>query len=231
MPPVIHVPPPDGGSAGAGGAPGVDDDPVRVVGDVVLLNDFAEQTAVAFVEPADLRAQGQNGVVQGRWNGSDPFSLDGLPRNGAVWTEVTPLAGDALVTLQPMNTLEQGSPDIVQRRLAVVSASEIDFALGTISSPSTPDPRRAQAVLVATENDVPTSGVSVSAVGVEAVIYVDSGVYSDVATETDGSGVVLLANVAVPSTGAIIVRYEGEVAGSAELRLVAGAVTYGGIGN
>jgi hypothetical protein len=230
VPPVIHEPPPDGGSAGAGGEPGTDE-PVRVQGDVVLLNDIAAKAAVAFVESAELRAQAPNGDVRGTWNGSDPFSLEGVPRSAGVWTEVTPFAGDALVTLQPMNTLSPGSPEVIETRLAVVSALEIELALGAISTPLTPDPRRAQAVLLASKNDVATAGVSVSATGVEAVIYVDGGVYTDAATETDASGVVVLANVPVPSTGSIIVRYEGEVSGSSELRLVAGGVTYGGIGN
>jgi hypothetical protein len=189
----------------------------------VLLINIPAVEATDFVEPADIVVKGQNGDLRGRWNGSDPFSIDGVEQSPGVWVEATPLGGDALLTVQPVNTLKPEAPRVVDQDLLVVSASEIELALGAISSPLTPNPTRAQVVLVAQENDEGLAGVQVSAPDAEAVIYLDNGAYTDTATETDSSGIVVLANV--PPDSSYVVTLTGELTTTAVLRLVSGGVT------
>jgi hypothetical protein len=196
---------------------------------VELFVNIPDVASTDFVEPADILVEGENGNVMGRWNGGDLFSIDGVARRAGVWALATPFGGDALRTMQPVDTSRPNASGVVQTRLQVVSASEIELALGAISSPLTPNPSRAQAVLVATEGQLPASGVSVSAPGAEAVIYVQNGAYTVADTVTDSSGVFILANV--PPTDSFTVTLSGEVEASAELRLVSGGVTFGGVGN
>jgi hypothetical protein len=224
---VGHVPP--GGSAGAGGESGTSGDPVRLVGTVELLVNIPDVGTTDFFEPAEIVIEGENGNVTGRWNGSDPFSIDGVARRAGVWVLATPFQGDALRTLQPVDTRKPNASGVVETRLQVVSASEIELALGAISSPLAQNPARAQAILVAMEGQIPASGVSVSAPGAEAIIYVQNGAYTDAETVTDSSGVFLLANV--PPSESFTVTLSGDVDGSAELRLVSGGVTLGAVGN
>ena len=223
---VGHVPP--GGSAGAGGESGTDE-PVRLVGDVSLLVNIPALEATDFVEQVDILVEGQDGDVRGSWNALDPFSIDGVAQGAGVWAEATPLAGDALRTVQPIDTSDPNASGVVETELLVVSASEIDLALGAISVPLTPNPARAQAVLVAHRNGRPVAGVRVTAPGAEAVIYLDNGAYTDTEMATDFSGVFVLANV--PPSGTYTVTLSGAVNASADLRLVSGGVTLGIVGN
>jgi hypothetical protein len=230
IPPVTHVPPGDG-EGGAGGSPS-SDDAVRLLGDVVLLDDIAGLTASDFVEPADLRVEGRSGDVTGRYLGTDGFDLDGVASTRTTWAEVAPGPGDALLTLQPVDTSRPNDANEVRTTLTVVRESELDRAFSVISSPLARNPGAAQLVLVVQKGDRGASGVGVLARAAEAVIYVDNGGFSDIVTTTDGSGIVVLANVPAdswPGSG-VTVTLTGAVTGIWDLRVVRGGVTFAGIG-
>jgi hypothetical protein len=232
-PGIIGGVPPIDGSGGAAGDSGSGDTPVRLEGEVRILNDIAAFAAALFMEPAELLVEGQNDDVRGRWTGLEPtFVLDGVQRAPATWAQATP-GVEALRTLQPINTLSPNSAGVVTTVLTVVRTSELDAAFASLTMPITRDQTRAQAILVALKDKQPASGVRVTVLGVESVIYLDNGAFSDAATVTDRSGMFLLANVpAVPWPGTgVVVTLSGAVTGRFDLRLVTGGVTLGGVGN
>jgi hypothetical protein len=230
-PPVTHVPPGDG-EGGAGGSPSGGDEAVRLLGDVLLLDDIPALAASRFVEPAELRIEGRSGDVTGRYLGTDPFSLDGVASAQTTWAQVTPGPGDALLTLSPVDTSRPNDAGEVETSLTVVRESELDRAFSVISSPVSRNPGAAQLVLVVQRGGRGASGASVIARAAEAVIYVDNGGFSDIVTTTDGSGIVVLANVPAdswPGSG-VTVTLTGTVTGIWDLRVVRGGVTFAGIG-
>jgi hypothetical protein len=226
--PVGHPPPPGtGGTGGGGGAPG-DDGPVRLVGEVRSLDDLISFTGTTYRDPVELLVEGEGTDVRGNWTGADAtFSLDGVKSAEAVWARATPLLTDALPTLQPLDTRFPNASGVVNRPLTVVRTLQIDLAFSVLTLPVVRDSSMAQVVLVTTKDRVPAAGISVSAPGVEAVIYADNGAFSDAVDSTDPTGIVLLANV--PGSG-VTVTLSGEVIGHWDLRVVSGGVTLVGLG-
>jgi hypothetical protein len=230
--PVGH-PPPDGtggtgGTGGGGGAPG-EDGPVRLVGEVRSLDDLITFSGTTYRDPVELLVEGEGPDVRGSWTGADTtFSVDGVRSAAAVWAQATPLLMDALRTLQPLDTRFPDDSGVVIRPLTVVKSLPIDLAYSVLTLPVLRDESMAQVVLVTTKDDVPAEGISVSAPGVEAVIYADNGGFSDAVNSTDPTGIVMLANV--PGSG-VTVTLSGEVIGHWDLRLVSGGVTLAGVGN
>ncbi|HEX6273840.1 MAG TPA: hypothetical protein VFZ53_12415, partial [Polyangiaceae bacterium] len=230
IPPVTHVPPGDG-EGGAGGSSS-EDEAVRLLGDVVLLDDIPGLTASRFVESADVRVEGMSGDVTGRYLGADAFAIDGVARGQTTWAQVGPAPGDALLTLQPVDTSRPNDADEVETTLTVVRESELARAFSVIASPVTQNPGAAQLVLVVHKENRGASGVGVIARAAEAVIYVDNGSFSDIVETTDESGIVVLANVPAdtwPGSG-VTVTLVGTVNGIWDLRVVRGGVTFAGIG-
>jgi hypothetical protein len=217
-----------GGTVGGGGASG-EDSPVQLVGEVRSLDDIAAFAGAVYRDRAELLVEGHDADVRGTWTGADEtFSLDGVLRANVVWARVTPGLADALPTLQPMDTLVDGSPEVIERNLTVVRESQIDLAFNVLALPVVRDTSLAQAVLVATKDNLPAEGIQVRADAAEAVIYADNGGFSDAVTSTDPTGIVLLANV--PGSG-VTVELSGEGTGRFDLRLLAGGVTVAGVGN
>jgi hypothetical protein len=228
---VGHVPP-SSGDAGAGGESGGGEGPVRLGGDVWILNDLPRLTATRFQEPADLVVDGESGDVTGRYTGFDPFSLDGVKRSTATWVLATPGPGDALPSLQAVDTSKPTDAGGVTVELTVARESELERAFSVISQPIAPNSMAAQVVLAVQKGERAAAGVRVTALDAEAVIYVEGSSFSDTVTETDSSGIVVLANVPAsgwPGSG-VTVTLAGEVTGRWDLRVVRGAVTIAGIG-
>ena len=232
-PPVIGGAPTPGDDAGAGGDSGGTDEPVRLTGDVLFLHDLSGLGASVLSEPAELLVEGSMRDVMGRFNGIDPFSLDGVQRATTTWALATPGPGGALATLQPVNTSQPNDDGVVDTSLTVMSESEIDTAYAVISMPIARDVTRAQAVLVVRKDKRPVADVRVTTGSTETVIYADSGGFSDTVTATDPTGIVLLANLSAsawPGSG-VTVTLTGAVVGRWDLRVVSGAVTFAGVGN
>jgi len=120
----------------------------------------------------------------------------------------------------------------VTTELTVVRESELARAFSVITQPVMLDVTKAQAVLVVQKGNRRVAGVRVLAPTAEAVIYVENGAFSDTATETDASGIVVLANVpssAWPGSG-VTLTLSGAVSGRWDLRVVTRGVTFAGIG-
>jgi hypothetical protein len=229
-PNIGQVPPP-GGEGGSGGSSSDGDDPVRLMGELVLLDDIPDLRASPLREPADLLVEGAEGDVEGRYDGIDSFSLDGVLQASVAWALATPGPGDTLPTLQPVDTTRPNTEGAVTTTLTVVRESELDRAFSLLSLPISRDPANAQVVVVVMRNQRGAAGVQVVAPAAEIVVYAENGGFSDTATSTDASGVVVLANVPAsdwPGSG-VAVTLTGTVAGRWDLRVVSGAVTFAGI--
>jgi hypothetical protein len=223
-------PPDDGGS---GGESGEDDSAVRLQGDVRVLDSIAALEASTWPDSVELLVEGRSQDVMGRWNGSDPFLLDGVKRGPTIWAQASPGPGDALRTLQPIDTTVANPSGVVETSLTIVRASELDVAFSVLALPITRDEARAQLVVVALSQGRAAAGVSVRADAADVVIYVDNGGFTDTATSTDGSGIFLLANVpavAWPGSG-VTVTLSGSVSGRWDLRAVSGGVTFAAVGD
>jgi hypothetical protein len=230
---VGHVgqPPPNGG---AGGESGGDDSPVRLEGEVRILNDIVALAASTFTDTAAIVVEGDPTAVLGQWNGTDPFSISGVRRASAVWAQVTPTGGDALRTLAPIDTSRANSSGVVSTVLTVVRASELDAAYGVLSMPLARDSSKAQAILAVLDGGRPAAGIRVLVPGAEAVVYAENGTFSDDATSTDTSGLVLVANIpSVPWPGATVnVTLTGSTTTSRwDVKVVTDGVTLAGVGN
>jgi len=200
---------------------------------VSVLDSIAALEASTWPDSVDLLVEGRSGDVRGLWNGIDPFSIDGVKRGPTIWAQATPGPGDALRTLQPIDTSVPNAAGVVQTELTIVRASELDVAFSVLALPVTREEARAQLVLVALSQNRPAAGVSVLAPAAEVVIYVDNGGFTDTATTTDNSGIFLLANVpsvAWPGSG-VTVTLSGAVSGRWDLRAVSGTVTFAAVGD
>jgi hypothetical protein len=221
-----------GGSSGSSGASGSSNTPVELGGTVLRLNDldFGSAPADAYRDVARVTAEGAAAVsVSVDYNGFDPFVLTGVRRAEQVWTLVEPgdTSADAMPTLQPLFTLDAASSGALELDVALLRESVLDAAYSVVPNPVVVEPSRAQVVLLFLDGDDPIPGVSVSAPTAARVIYAAGGTYSDDATETDDTGLVLLANLPAgdwPGSAAQV-TVSGAAVGSFATRIVADAVT------
>lgn len=221
-----------GGSSGSSGASGSSNTPVELGGTVLRLNDldFGSSPAEAYRDAARVTAEGAAAVsVSVDYNGFDPFVLTGVRRAEQVWTLVEPAdsSADAMPTLQPLFTLDAASSGALELDVALLRESVLDAAYSVVPNPVVVEPSRAQVVLLFLDGDDPIPGVSVSAPTAARVIYAAGGTYSDDATETDDTGLVLLANLPAGDWpgSAVQVTVSGAAVGSFATRIVADAVT------
>ena len=228
-----------GGSAGDKGEGGSDagvSSGVELTGNVRVLNDDLDlDTSSLLIGAVDLKTDGQNGKsVTGHWNGADPFKLSNVPPSTGAWvlaTPQSPVADDALPAVDAVRTDVTDSSGTVTLSLYLVHATSLDhvFALATI--PLTRDASKAQIILRFTSKSsasaAPISGLNITAGSAEDVLYGASSSFSDVATETDNTGVAVLANVPGAAwPGALItVQLAGAKTAGAQVRAVSGAVT------
>lgn len=220
---------------GEGGAPS--SETVSLTGNVELLFDNGRfDTGEIFTDAAEVRTTRADGkVTTAAWNGVDPFSLQGLPVDDAVWLLVTPpnaKANDAVPTFEPVVTTHPDAAGRVAADLGLVRDSTIDGIFTALSVPVQRDNNLAQVVLKLVERGggsglTPLTGVSVHADAAAGVSYAVSGGYSDVATATDTTGVAVVLNVpAAKWPGALVsVQFSGQKTGGAQVRAVTGAVS------
>jgi hypothetical protein len=230
---------PEGGSGSVGeGGSANSDDPVELTGNVLLLNDDLNFTAgTLFTDQVELRTEDASGRdVKGLWNGSDPFSIAKVKQTSLLWVLATPqtgLASDALPAVEPVSTDDPDAMGRVNVTLALVRASTLEQILDLASVPLTLDSSKAQIILLLKQrvsgagDPPPIAGVTVTAPGTEGVLYGASGGFSDVATETDASGVVILANVGSAGwPGALVsANFSGARTSGARVPAVTGAVS------
>jgi hypothetical protein len=108
----------------------------------------------------------------------------------------------------------------------------IDTILAILTVPVLRDESKAILILEVSRPDgTPLPGVTVTAPTAETIVYGASGTFTDDATQTDSSGLVLLVNV--PSSvwpGTLVgVTFTGALQGGADVRAITGAVTFEGI--
>lgn len=206
---------------------------MRLEGEVRILNDLAGVTATLFAEAAALRVEGTNGDVVGQWNGIDSFAIDGVKSAAAVWAQVTPGPGDALIGLGPVDTSSPDDSGVVTTVLAVARASDFREAFDLLSSPIALDEAAAQAILIAQTNNAAVAGVRVVAPLDRTVLYVENGAFTDTATSTDASGRFMLANVPAGDWpgNTVTLTLDGPVSGRYDLKVVSGGMTLGKVGN
>jgi len=231
---------PSNGGAGSedeadGGAAATDT--VSLTGQVQLLFDNGRfDTGEIFTDAAEVRTTRADGkAVTSAWNGVDPYLLQSLPAEDTVWLLVTPpngQANDAVPTFEPVVTTHPDAAGRVNADLGLVRDSTLDGIFSTLSLPLQRDERLAQVVLKLVERSggsglTPVVGVSVHADAAADVSYAVSGGYSDVATETDATGVAVVLNVAAAKwPGALVsVQFSGRKTGGAQVRAVTGAVS------
>jgi hypothetical protein len=218
------------GDAGAGAVSGV-----TLTGRVILLDDFGFETGPLLDETAALKAQAKGGgTVAGEWNGLDEYVLDNVLSDPLTWVSITPASstGEGLPTLVPANTTKPASDGRVTLNLAVVGRTVVDTILDILTVPTARDPSKAILILEVRKLDgTPLAGVTVTAPTAETIVYGAAGTFTDDATATDASGLVLLVNVPASAwPGTLVgVTFDGALEGGADVRAITGAVTLEGI--
>lgn len=219
-----------GGSGGAGAMGGV-----TLKGRVILLDDFAFESGPLLDDAATLRAQADGGgTAMGSWNGMDEYALDDVLNDPLTWVSVTPTTTTnmGLPTLAPVNTTRPAADGSVTQNLAVVSRTIIDTVLDILTVPTVRDESKATLILMVRKTDgSPLAGVTVTAPTAETVVYGAAGTFTDDATQTDNSGLVVLVNVPASAwPGTLVgVTFTGALDGGADVRAITGSVTLEGI--
>ncbi len=229
------------GGAGADGEGGSDagtSQGIELTGSVLVLNDDIDfGTGDLFTDTANIQTDGADGkVVTGSWDGINPFAIENVKKARPAWVLVTPPSGvadDMLPALEPVRTDKPDANDRVDTNLALVRATTIDHLFETAAVTPTTDATKGQVIVLfqtqpsGASAPSPLSGLTVQSTSAETVIYAASGAFSTVATATDNTGVVVLANVAAAGwPGAVInLVYSGVKAGGSQVRVVSGAVT------
>lgn len=227
-----------GGTEGVGGADAGTAQSVVLTGNVLVLNDdFDFATGTYLNDTVNLETDGSNGLpATGIWDGINPFVIANTPAAAPVWVYANPpnaVADDALPGVEPVNTETPDANGQVNADIALVHASAIEQIFDLASVPLTMDTTRAQIILLleteagAGATPVPLAGENAQSASATNVIYAASNSFSDVATVTDNTGVVVLANVTAAAwPGAVIdVQFSGARTSGAQIRAVSGAVT------
>jgi hypothetical protein len=227
----------EGGANGEGGSDAGTSKTVDLTGNVRILNDDLDiETSSLLTGEVDLKAEGENGrLVTAHWNGADPFALAGLPPSTAAWvlaTPKSPAADDALPALDAVRTNVTDPAGVVTLSLYLVHTTSIDhvFELASVV-PVTRDPAKGQLVVrFAAKSDTSgaaLAGLTITAPSAENVLYGASNGFSDLATETDITGTIVLANVpSAPFPGALVtLQITGAKTTGVQVRAVTGAVT------
>jgi hypothetical protein len=231
-----------GGAEGEGGSDGGTSKGVVLTGNLLVLSDdvnFVSGSQYAGI--TDLKTEGADGrTVTAQSSGPYPFTFTGVRVATPVWVLATPenqTADDVLPALEPVRTDMPDSQGTVSANLALVHGTTIDHVFDLATVPLTNDTSKAQIILrlvdkTSTAADPPPlAGVSVRATA-EDTLYGASASFSDVATATDATGVVVLANVGGAAyPGALVsVEFSGARTGGSQVRAVTGAVTLTTIG-
>jgi hypothetical protein len=192
-----------------------------------------------FAGLATVQTVGADGrPVVGAWNGTDPFVLDGVRSSPEIWVLTTPqnpMAADALPGLQAVETDDPDMQGRVTQNLSLIHASELDLIYSFATMPLSSDASKAQVILrfvdmsSTSTNPPPLPGIAVRASTAEDLLYGSSGSFSDVATATDSTGIVILANVGAAAWPGAAIHFDytdgGARTGGQDVFGVVGAVT------
>jgi hypothetical protein len=175
---------------------------------------------------ATLRGErSDGGSVRGTWTGSGSVTLERLAEEAFVLVTPSDETDDAWPTMFRLPERVEVEPVT----LPLVRRTVIDQSFSLPPLPLEPVEGRAQVVFQISDAETrkPLAGATVSASGAEAVLYADGGTFSDAVTETDPTGLVLIANV--PAAGwpgqLSTLTVSGAALGSVPYRAVADAIS------
>lgn len=212
--------------AGAGGAPSTST-PTELFGTVRELVDDRFRSSIAFASRATVEVEGEHGgLVRATYDGASTFRLEGFRAEDPLWVGVSPEPNrGVLSTLHPILL---DSIDSEPLELGVVRGDTLFSIFALSLDPEGPLPDHAQVVLLFTNGaGQGRSGVRVTLPEADFVSYQRGSAWSSAETETDATGLVLLANVAAPrfpgSTESI--QLGGSASGYIRVRVAADAVS------
>lgn len=215
-----------GGEDAGGTANGGTSATGELTGTVREFVDLYLQNSVLFTGTATLSAQAAGGgLVNTRWNGVDPFQLSGLVPEGLTWVHATPERNQGvLATMHPVEVRS------LQQDLGLVRADNLDLVFLLLTVPSERLPGRAQLVLVFADPSSPLGGqqgVRVALPEAEFISYAVQGTWSELETQTENTGLVVLGNIAAPAFPGSTRRVAlgGTRSGSIDVRLAADTVS------
>jgi hypothetical protein len=188
------IPPVGGGSGGTSGEAGsgdaAGDASTDVSGTVALLTGDDFENAIVYPDPATVELDVRAATVTASYDGAG-FTAPGVRVGTDLWARVVPSPGDALPTLQPIDTTA-GAP----LGLLLVPRSTLELVYGLLTAPTAPADGTAQVVLQFLDATTlaPLEGVSV-AHGAEAIAYDAGATYSDSLVATGPRGFAILVNV------------------------------------
>ncbi len=229
----VGVPSDGGAGPGEGGEGGAaDGELVTLTGNVQLLFDNGRfDSGEVFADNATLESSRADGkLLKAAWNGNDPFSLAGLPADEVSWILITPAstANDAEVTYEPVVADRVDAAGRMETDVALARRSNLETIFDNLSTPLQRDDNAAQIVLrFENKQGGALTGITVKATAAAAIAYSVSGGYSDLAVETDGTGVAVLLNVpGAKFPGAVVnLQVSGAKTGGSRVLAVSGAVT------
>lgn len=216
----------NGGSSGGGGDAEADaSGGVEISGSVIAISSDDLTSAIPFFDPASIEVESPSGaIVSGAYDG-DSFLVSGALQSTGTWATVRPtFPGDALPTLQPVDTT---IPSGLQ--LLVLQRSVLELIYGVLTTPTAPADGSAQLVLtfLNAATGQPLQGVSVFHDAAEVIAYDAGGSYTEEVTQTGPRGIALVVNVPAVSQRATqkIQIQTATTSGTLELVLQAGSVT------
>ncbi len=175
---------------------------------------------------ATLRGERRGGgESKGTWAGSGTVTLERLVSGAFVLVTPTDSTQDSLPTVLSLPENAEEEP----LELPLVRATVLDAIFTLPTLPVSAVEGRAQVVFRVGDlrTHLPRAGATITAAGAEVVLYSDGGTWSDAVTETDPTGLVLIANVpAAPWPGRLsTITVSGAVLGSVPYRAVEDAVS------
>ena len=215
------------GGGGNGSSGGIGGNTGKLTGTVVDLVDDTFRTSVNNTQSAIVEAQGSSvSVVSAEWNGVDPFVLTGVQTAlDVAWLSVRPKTGNAsLRTLTPVNLNLTANVT-----LPLIQTDVIDAIFQSLTVPTTRTTGAGHLVVsfVGRSAGTGAAGVRVASSSTGVVAYRSGGFWSTDATQTDGSGLVLVGNIsaaAYPGTG-VTLTLSGVISRAVTFAVASEAVT------
>ena len=173
-----------------------------LTGNVVLLNDITFSAATAYTLTAVVSADGvtAGSAVTAPWDGTDPYTLEGVAQEAANWVSVKPddAQGDALLTYQPVAT-----DNVSSASLAVISSATLDTLFTSVSSQRSPDFGQVVLFFRSVGTGAPVAGLHVAMAAAQIAAYASASgfVLDDGTAVTNASGLVVFGNVDAPTAG------------------------------
>jgi hypothetical protein len=184
------------------------------------------ETTAPYASGATLKGERSGGgSTEGTWTGSGTVTLGRLVSGAFVLIAPTDSTQDAWPTVLRLPE----SVEVEPVELPLVRATVLDAIFSLPTEPIEPVSGRAQVVFQIEDADthLPLAGATVTAAGSEVVLYADGGTWSDAVTETDPTGLVLIANAPAAAWPGRLstITVSGSALGSVPYRAVADAVS------